>query len=115
MIGYRTPCLVLLSEGREDLVFPLVGDRVTIGRALDSDIQFDAEHVSRRHAEVFRQDDAWFVRDGGSRNGTRVNGARVVAEHRLAPNDRIDLGRRAVTLYFVEVNPASLDEAPAAA
>lgn len=103
---------MFLSQ-HEERVFPLEGDPVTIGRALDRDVQFDAERVSRHHAELFRRNGAWWIRDGGSRNGTRVNGERV-SEHRLAPNDRIDLGR-AVTLFYVEVRTPSFDGASVAA
>jgi pSer/pThr/pTyr-binding forkhead associated (FHA) protein len=47
--------------------------------------------VSRRHAEVRRQDDTWIVTDLGSTNGVKVNGRRV--EHAvLKPGDEIMLG-----------------------
>jgi DNA-binding NarL/FixJ family response regulator len=45
------------------------------------------------HAAFERFGDAWCVRDLGSRNGTFVNGARIVGEHALHSGDEIVLGR----------------------
>lgn len=47
--------------------------------------------VSRRHAEL-RRDGAWLLRDLGPRNGTRVNGLRVLEETEVRPGDRVSLG-----------------------
>jgi pSer/pThr/pTyr-binding forkhead associated (FHA) protein len=48
--------------------------------------------VSRRHAERRNQGRHWLVRDLGSRNGTRVNGLRVLEETEVRPGDRLSLG-----------------------
>ena len=53
--------------------------------------------VSRRHAEIVREGDAWLIRDAGSSNGTKVNGAGVV-EQALQDGDEIRVG--SVTLRF---------------
>ena len=53
-------------------------DPVIIGRAPECDIELADATVSRRHAEIVRDGDAWFIRDLGSSNGTKVNGAGVV-------------------------------------
>ena len=45
-----------------------------IGRDADCDVRLDDPLISRHHAEVTRRDDLWWVRDLGSRNGTRVDG-----------------------------------------
>jgi len=57
---------------------------VLIGRAEDSDIRIaidwpGARSVSRRHAQVRREDAEYIVEDLGSQNGIRVNG---LATHR---------------------------------
>ena len=72
-------------------------DAVIIGRAPECDIELADATVSRRHAEVVRDGDAWFIRDLGSSNGTKVNGAGVV-DQILNDGDDIRLG--AVTLRF---------------
>ena len=72
-------------------------DPVTIGRSPESEIKLTDSTVSRRHAEVVRDGDAWILRDVGSSNGTKVNGA-AIAEHVLEDGDEIKVG--AVTLRF---------------
>lgn len=52
-------------------------NRVLIGRAPDMDIVLSADDVSRRHAAVWREGGAVFVRDLGSANGTLIDGSRV--------------------------------------
>ena len=49
---------------------------IIMGRAPECDIELADATVSRRHAEVVRDGDAWFIRDLGSSNGTKVNGDR---------------------------------------
>jgi DNA-binding CsgD family transcriptional regulator len=53
----------------------------------------DAEGVSRVHAAFERFGDTWCVRDLGSRNGTFVNGGRIIGERALHSGDEILLGR----------------------
>jgi hypothetical protein len=91
--GGPTGTLVLPDGSRVE-----VGDDpIVIGRLPGCDVVLDDPNVSRRHAEVRREDGAFLVADLGSTNGTRVNGA-LVRERRLADGDRITLGR--TTLGF---------------
>ena len=48
--------------------------------------------VSRRHAQVTRDKDDYFVEDLGSGNGTYLNGKRVNERTQLKANDRLKLG-----------------------
>jgi pSer/pThr/pTyr-binding forkhead associated (FHA) protein len=70
------------------------GDRLTVGRsdAADISLGFDPE-VSRVHAELERLGDDWTVVDDGlSRNGSFVNGERVVGRRRLRDGDALRFG-----------------------
>lgn len=72
--------------------FLLDKDVTTAGRTPDSDIFLDDVTVSRRHADVLRQDGRFIVKDAGSLNGTYVNRERVdVAE--LSSGDEVQIGR----------------------
>src|ERR1039458_8432851 len=51
--------------------------QAVVGRDRDCDIRLASGSVSRRHALVEKTPNGWVVRDLGSANGTRVNGARV--------------------------------------
>jgi FHA domain len=73
--------------------------RVTIGRdpAADVAIAWDAE-VSRTHVLLERVGPGWTaVDDGLSRNGSFVNGSRVVGRCRLADHDRLRVGSTEIT------------------
>lgn len=68
--------------------------RLTVGRVPDSElaIAWDSE-VSRAHAQLERVGGEWTVLDEGmSRNGTFVNGERVLGRRRLADRDVLRFG-----------------------
>jgi membrane-bound lytic murein transglycosylase D len=48
-----------------------------LGRVADCDIQFTEMVVSGHHAEIIRQDEQWWIRDLGSKNGTYLDGQRI--------------------------------------
>lgn len=66
---------------------------MTVGTLPSNDVVVDGDGVSRVHAVFERFGDAWCVRDLGSRNGTFVNGGRIVGERALHSGDEIVLGR----------------------
>lgn len=51
------------------------------------------ETVSQLHAVVERYPSGWCIRDVGSRNGTYLNGDRIVGDHALRPGDEIRAGQ----------------------
>ena len=81
--------VVTLSFGGRDV--PVTGDRVVLGRSRECDIRLADTNVSRRHAEVRREDGTYWVIDLGSTNGTELNGHRVERAE-LSDGDRITLG-----------------------
>lgn len=74
-----------------------------IGRSSEADVRFDDEGVSRRHAIIRHIDDAYFVEDLESANGTFVNGEPVQFRE-LEAGDRITLGRSTI-LKFLMCDP----------
>jgi hypothetical protein len=79
---------LLVGGGRRNV---LSGNRVVIGRSREADIVLQDPNVSRRHAELRREDGAWQVVDLGSTNGIKVNGRRV--DHQpLRPGDQVTIG-----------------------
>ena len=55
----------------------LLEDSAWIGRDESCQIHIDHQLVSRRHAELFFENGAWWLRDLESRNGTYLNGQRI--------------------------------------
>src|SRR5262249_55578129 len=80
-------------EGRPQ-VFNLTGEEAWIGRANDNDVVLNDFSVSRRHAVVRRENDAWVLYDNQSTNGVRVN-------DRLGPRAAIVSGDEAAIGTFV--------------
>ena len=58
--------------------------------------------VSRRHAEIRRQDGNYILVDLGSFNGTTLNGRRIATPEVLHHDDNIELGRGGPTIRFVD-------------
>jgi hypothetical protein len=84
-------------SGRE--LRPLDAERVTVGTLETNDLVVDGDGVSRVHAVLERFGEAWCVRDLGSRNGTFVNGDRVIGEHALHGGDELSLGRLRIRFH----------------
>jgi hypothetical protein len=74
----------------------LGGESMLIGRSRECDVRVDDPNVSRKHAELRRDEGEWSVWDLGSTNGIKVNG-RKVESARLAPGDEITLGLTRLT------------------
>jgi len=79
---------LLVGEGRRNV---LGGSRVVVGRSREADIVLADPNVSRRHAELRRDESGWLVVDLGSTNGIKVNGRRV-DQAGLSPGDQITIG-----------------------
>jgi predicted component of type VI protein secretion system len=79
---------LLVGQDRRNV---LSGSRVVLGRSREADIVLQDPNVSRRHAELRRDEGGWQVVDLGSTNGIKVNGRRV--DHQpLSPGDQITIG-----------------------
>src|SRR5207244_13653359 len=85
------------TGGRQELV-SLEGERATAGRAETNDVVLTDERVSRVHAAFERVAGEWLVRDLGSRNGTFVDGDRVLASRHVRPGQELRIGETALLL-----------------
>ncbi|MCA9234385.1 MAG: SpoIIE family protein phosphatase [Planctomycetales bacterium] len=69
--------------------FDLVAPLAVIGRSPECDVVLDVAAVSRRHASIELGSGQTLLRDHGSRNGTYVNGQRVVEVAELRDGDQV--------------------------
>jgi predicted RNA-binding Zn-ribbon protein involved in translation (DUF1610 family) len=77
-----------------------LGDKVvTVGRGQESSIFLDDVTVSRKHAEIVREQSGYRIRDVGSLNGTYVNRVRVDAVD-LRNGDEIQVGKYRFRFVF---------------
>jgi pSer/pThr/pTyr-binding forkhead associated (FHA) protein len=79
------PKLIKVSNQRE---IPIKPDMV-LGRQAECDLQLTEGHASRRHAKFFFAEDAVWLEDLNSANGTFVNGSKVTGKVKLSPGDRL--------------------------
>jgi hypothetical protein len=82
---------MLVSKSQPDERYDLKGT-VNIGRSQDNQIILKDVTVSRHHAWIKAEGEAFLVFDVGSANGTFVNGERVEAPRELQSGDTVRFG-----------------------
>jgi adenylate cyclase len=92
MLGKLAPC-----GGGPPIL--LLKPRLLVGRQRDCDVPLSFPSVSARHCELELLDGFWHVRDLGSTNGTRVNGAACTAEW-LLPDDVLGLSKHRYAVLY---------------
>ena len=91
--------------------FDLTREEATIGRHPNQAIQLLDRVVSKAHATVGRGEDGRFVlTDGGSRNGTYLNGELVHGSSALRNGDKITIG--STDLFFQQEQRSPVSAAP---
>ena len=70
--------------------------RAVLGRSRECDVQIEDVNVSRRHAELRRESDGFWIVDLDSTNGVEVDGRRV-KRAKLDPGATFTVGSTAVT------------------
>jgi pSer/pThr/pTyr-binding forkhead associated (FHA) protein len=84
--------LVMMSPPAPGAEYALSRDRMRIGRAEDLEIWVNHRSISREHAEVVLEEGVLRIKDMGSANGLRVNGADT-RSHVLQAGDVVELGQ----------------------
>jgi hypothetical protein len=96
-LGIHGPALVVRSGGgMAGQSFQLADGRTLVGRSPECDIFLDDVTVSRRHAELNREGEAFTIRDLGSLNGTYVNRRRIESVV-LEDDDEVQIGKYRLT------------------
>jgi pSer/pThr/pTyr-binding forkhead associated (FHA) protein len=85
----------LLVQGQGDARARTVklGASMTVGRAPECELRLDDTYASQQHARLFAKNNAWFVEDLGSTNGTFVNDQKLAAPAMLQPGDKVRVGQ----------------------
>ncbi len=84
--------LKLLSGRSAGKDIKVTTNKFIIGRAEDCHLRPHSDLVSRHHCAILVEEGFCAVRDFGSRNGTFVNGERVVGQHELHNADQLKVG-----------------------
>ncbi len=66
----------------------------------------NSEIVSRIHADIRAEGDAYYIEDAGSSNGTYINNLPLLPgnRHRLRPGDRISLGKGDLVTFLFQIS-----------
>ena len=98
--------LVMFREDGTRKAFPLSPGSTTIGRKEDCSIRIPLIEVSRRHAEIFIDEDGAVLRDLGASNGTHLNNQRITEED-LEPGDHVIIGP---VIFTVQIDGEPTDD-----
>src|SRR5688572_5023304 len=86
--------LVRIDSIEAGRLFAMEGPELRLGRMPGNHIVIDDSGISRDHARLYRDDDAYRIEDLGSSNGTYVNGARLRSGE-IAEGSVIQIGPKA--------------------
>ena len=102
------PDLQLMAPDGTSRVVALQSEPMLVGRSSAAQLSFpDDAGLSRQHLVIEPDGEAgkWQVRDLGSKNGTNVNGAKLIGPAALNSGDRITAGH--LILVFDPVRPST--------
>ena len=77
---------------------------VAIGRDAGNDLVLDDETVSAHHARLYFRQKQWWLDDGGSTNGTYLNGQLISGPTVVIHGDRVACGRVELELQISEAS-----------
>jgi pSer/pThr/pTyr-binding forkhead associated (FHA) protein len=97
------------DQGNKTVV-NLVRDEYSVGRAEHNTVRLTERNISRSHALIRKQGNAWTLEDLNSYNGCFVNGVRVGGQHALEHGDLIQLGDYRLELVDDAVAAAGLPD-----
>ena len=100
--------LVFLNGPKAGSKWELLSPGVRIGRETDNDIQLLLGGVSRYHARITKEgNNSWCIRDLGSTNGTKIDGALITGIARLNNGNIILIGDQEIRVEEDEKVPSS--------
>ncbi len=98
--------LIMFRQDGSKREFPLPPGATTVGRKEDCTIRIPLGTVSRRHCEIFLEEDGITLKDLGAANGTFLNN-RKITEEELEAGDQIVIGP---VVFTLQVNGEPTDD-----
>ncbi len=97
-MGYEYDTYLKLINRKEQLPFNVqenyyIGDTTTIGRDDHNTITVKDRYLSKRHAQIVKDEGFYFLEDLDSANGTFLNGSLIGDAIQLKDKDIINLGQ----------------------
>ncbi len=85
--------------------FTIDANELALGRDLDCDVVFEDVQISRRHARIYRQADAFFIEDLKSTNGTLLNGKALKKPQKMKSGDILTFGEHNIAEIYIPYTP----------
>jgi len=90
----RQPTTLTVTEGSlAGTTLSLMDSGVLLGRNPECTLVLDDDFASGRHARIFRRDEAWFVEDLGSTNGTFMGSSKLTEPMPLDVGSTLRIGK----------------------
>ncbi len=86
------PHLIVIRGPNLGHHYSLQGSEATIGRSTSNSVILPYPEISRRHARLWQDGDAFYLEDLGSTNGTLVNKVRLHEPATIYDGDEIQIG-----------------------
>jgi pSer/pThr/pTyr-binding forkhead associated (FHA) protein len=90
--------LVVTQGALTGTSLPLREAGTVIGRNPECALVLDDDFASGRHARIFHRDNAWFVEDLGSTNGTFLGTERLTTPTRVESGSTLRIGKTVIEL-----------------
>lgn len=100
--GPMQATLTVLTGTNPGAVYRLESPTVVIGRSADAGIPVNDRGLSRRHAQVLRLPDGFYLEDLGSTNGTFYDGKRITSARKLESGCRVQIGENTVLRFSLQ-------------
>ncbi len=95
--------LTILFKFNDKILKTIESDKheIIIGRNAENDIVIENLAVSKLHARIVKQDEAYYIEDLNSTNGTYLNKIRITKKD-LKDNDIISVGKHSLEIHFLK-------------
>jgi len=84
--------LKILSGNHAGKEMRVAKEKFLVGRSAECHLRPNSEKISRHHCVLLLAEGRVTIRDLGSRNGTLVNGEKIIGEVELAKGDLLEIG-----------------------
>jgi hypothetical protein len=92
--GRRQPTSLTVTQGSlAGTTLSLMDSGVLLGRNPECTLVLDDDFASGRHARIYRRDEAWFVEDLGSTNGTFLGSSKLTKPMPLEVGSTLRIGK----------------------
>ena len=99
--------ITIRSPSNSPVVYKIKPGKNTLGRKPDNDIVISDVSASRKHAEIYLEDNVLVIYDLKSTNGTYVNRERLTDPLVLKNGDQIRIGQQVASVSFQDEDKSS--------